>query len=230
MAEQPESRVHFPSLIRSSGIAGILGGLCLVVADILITPPVHSASKTLIELRASIPTPALYASGLLGAAGVVFYVFAAWHAYLALRPAGPGLAALALATFAPMLTGTGIYHATFIAQNFGAKVALTSPGAEELALSLPASYSSLILNSLVIPPGVLFTLVSGYAVLSGRSLYPRWFLAISPVVVLLAYILLTVAAGSSAPSLFSFALVGNVYNLAITAFFIVSTIRLWRRV
>jgi hypothetical protein len=30
----------------------------------------------------------------------------------------------ALAAFAAMLTTTGIYHAVFIAQNFGAKVAL----------------------------------------------------------------------------------------------------------
>jgi hypothetical protein len=229
MAAQPEPQLQFTRLIRSSGIAGVLGGLCLIVGDVLVTPLVHSADKSLIEIRASIATSALYMSGLLGATGVLFYVFAAWHAYLTLRPAGRKLAAVALAAFAPMLTSTGIYHAVFIAQNFGAKVALASPGgrAEELALSLPAGYSTLLLSLLVIPSSLLFTLVSGYAILSGRSLYPRWFIAISPLVVLGVYALLTVIAASAAPAVFSFTLVGNVYNLAITAFFIVSTTVLW---
>jgi hypothetical protein len=223
----PASEV--PRLARSSGIAGVAGGLCLVVGDVLITPLIDGADKSLIEIRAGVATSALYLSGLLGATSVLFYVFAAWHAYLALRPAGRKLAAVAVAAFAAMLTSTGIYHAVFIAQNFGAKVALTSAVAatEELALSLPAGYSSLVLSLLVIPSAVFFTLLSGYAILSGRSLYPRWFVVFNPLVVLAIYSLVTFLAASMAPVLFSFTLAGNVYNLAITAFFVVSTALLW---
>ena len=106
-------------LIRCSGIAGVLGGLCLVVGDVLITPWFEDGDKSLTEIRASIPTSSVYVSGLLRATSMLFYVFAAWHTYLALRPAGAKLAAGALAAFAPMLTSAGIFHAVFIAQNFG---------------------------------------------------------------------------------------------------------------
>jgi hypothetical protein len=95
-----------------------------------------------------------------------------------------------------MLTSTGIFHAVFIAQNFGAKVALMSPAAADLALSLPDAYSNLILNLLVIPSGILFTAISGYAILAGRSLYPRWIIAISPLVVLIVYMILILLASA----------------------------------
>jgi hypothetical protein len=87
----PSSRTK--RLLRASGVAGMLGGLSLVVADILVTPFLAAGDGTviegLVEIRASIATPVLYASGLLGALAVQLYVFAAWHGYLALRPAGP---------------------------------------------------------------------------------------------------------------------------------------------
>jgi hypothetical protein len=236
MTDRERAGSHLSSrttrLIRASGVAGVLGGLSLVVADILITPVLptgdESLVEALVEIRARIATPALYASGILGALAVQFYVFAAWHGYLALRPAGPKLAGLALAALASMLTSTGIFHAVFIAQNFGAKVALASSAAADLALSLPQAYSSLILNLLVIPSGILFTSISGYAILAGRSLYPRWFIAISPFVVLSVYMILIFPAGRSMPALFSFALIGNVYNFAIMAYFAASTIVLWK--
>src|SRR5918996_1295094 len=133
-------------LIRASGIAGIAGSLCFVVGDVLITPMVDFGDKTLIEIRASIDASRLYASGLLGALAVLCHVFAAWHAYLALRPGGPTVAALGVATLAPMLIFAGIYHAVFVAQNFGAKVALAAGSAKELALSLPDDYSTLLLS------------------------------------------------------------------------------------
>jgi hypothetical protein len=44
----------FSRLIRASGIAGVVGSLCLVVGDVLITPLVDFDDKSLIEVRASI--------------------------------------------------------------------------------------------------------------------------------------------------------------------------------
>jgi hypothetical protein len=220
------------TFVRFTGIAGVLGGLCLVVGDVLITPLAEGYDKSLVAIRASVATPALYISGLLGATSVWLYVFAAWHAYLAVRATERKLGAWVLASFAAMLTSTGIYHAVFIAQNFGAKVSLAADrgGAGDLALSLPAGYSTIFLNLLVIPSGMFFTMLSAYAILSGRTLYPRWFLVFNPVVVLAAYALLVGLISPIAPTLFSFTLVGNVYNLAMTTFFAVSTSLLWNAV
>jgi hypothetical protein len=52
----------FSRLIRASGIAGVVGSLCLVVGDVLITPLVDFDERTLIEIRASIAASRLYAS------------------------------------------------------------------------------------------------------------------------------------------------------------------------
>jgi hypothetical protein len=52
-------------------------------------------------------------------------------------------------------------------------------------------------------------------------------MVISPLVALVVYLRLVVLVGSTAPALFSFMLIGNVYNLAVTAFFVVSTTLLW---
>jgi hypothetical protein len=201
------------------------------VGDVLITPLADLREQSLVEIRASVATPALHISGLLGATSVVVYVFAAWHVYLAFRAPARRLGALVLAAFAAMLTSTGIYHAVFIAQNFGAKVSLAAGGGgvEDLALSLPATYSNLFLNLLVIPSGVLFSVLFAYAILGGRTLYPRWFLLFNPLIVLAAYALLVGLVAPIAPTVFSFALIGNVYNLAITTFFVVSTSVLWKQ-
>jgi hypothetical protein len=175
MLAQAQTRMTFPRFIRSTGIAGVLGGLCLVVGDGLITPLADTRGASLVEIRASVATPSLYISGLLGATSVFWYIFAAWHAYFAFRAPALRLGAWVLAAFTAMLTTTGIYHAVFVAQNFGAKVALATGGggAEALALSLPAGYSTLFLTLLVIPSGVLFTGLSTYAILSGRARFIR---------------------------------------------------------
>jgi hypothetical protein len=185
---------------------------------------------SLVELRASIATRSVYASGVLGAISVLFYMFAAWHMHFALRSAGPRLAAVAAGAFAAMLATTGIYHAVFVAQNFGARVALMSVAepARELAISLPAGYASLILNSLVIPSGVLFTAIFGYATLAGPGVYPRWFVALTPFSVLTLYAAVAALAPSPDTASALFTLMGNVYNVAITCFFAVSTIWLMR--
>jgi hypothetical protein len=231
MLAQQGSQRAFAYFIRCTGLAGALGGLCLVVGDVLITPLADLREQSLVEIRASVATPALHISGLLGATSVVVYVFAAWHVYLAFRAPARRLGALVLAAFAAMLTSTGIYHAVFIAQNFGAKVSLAAGGGsvEDLALSLPATYSNLFLNLLVIPSGVLFSVLFAYAILGGRTLYPRWFLLFNPLIVLAAYALLVGLVAPIAPTVFSFALIGNVYNLAITTFFVVSTSVLWKQ-
>jgi hypothetical protein len=41
----------------------VVGGLCLVVGDLLITPLVDDGAKSLIKIRASIATSGLYVSG-----------------------------------------------------------------------------------------------------------------------------------------------------------------------
>jgi hypothetical protein len=217
--------------LRLTGVCGVMGALCLVVGDFLITPSLPGLTEDVIAIRAGISEPRTYASGLLGAIGCLLYPFAAWHGYLALRPAGAKVATFSLVAFAVMLMSTGIYHAIFIALNFGAKVARAAgdQAVVELALALPDAYARLFLTLLVIPPAVIFTALSGYAILSGWSLYPRWFVLLSPFIILMEYVLLVVTIAPLAPRLLYFSLLGNVYNLAILLLFVASTSLLWNR-
>jgi hypothetical protein len=217
--------------VRLSGTIGISGALCLVAGDILVTPLVPGPNQDLIAIRASIEPAHLYLSGMLGALGAIFYAFGAWHVYFALRPAGARFAAVSLAVFACMLIATGIYHSLFIALNFGAQVAVASEQASPvtgLALALPEKYANLALSILVIPPAVIFTFLSGYAILAGKTLYPRWFILLSPFAVVGIYAVLTALAGSVGGFL-SFSLLGNVYNFSNLLFFVTSTALLWRK-
>jgi hypothetical protein len=215
--------------VRLTGAIGLAGALCLVLGDLLLTPALPSSSLDVIAVRGGIEANSLYISGLLGACGTLLYVFGAWHVYFPLRPAGATLAAAALAAFAFMLVATGLYHAVFITQNFGAKVAVAAKAdpVAVMALALPEGYSNLLLNFLVFPPAIVFTGLSAYLILTRKTHYPRWILTISPFLVAGAYALLTFWAGGVEPRLLSFALIGNVYNLANLLFFAVSTVLLW---
>ena len=65
------------SRLNASGIAGVVGSLCLVVGDGLITPSVVG-DRTLIEIRASIGASRLYGSGLHGVRAVLRTAYTAW--------------------------------------------------------------------------------------------------------------------------------------------------------
>jgi hypothetical protein len=223
------NKMNATLFVRLTGATGLAGALCLVLGDLLLTPGLPSPGLDVIAVRGEIEAKSLYISGLLGALGTLFYVFGAWHVYFPLRPAGDRLAAAALAAFAFMLVATGLYHAVFVAQNFGAKVALaaTADPVAVLALALPEEYSNLILNLFVFPPAIVFSGLSAYLILSGSTHYPRWILTISPFLVAGAYALLTLVSGGAGPRLLSFTLIGNVYNLANLLFFAVSTVLLW---
>jgi hypothetical protein len=215
--------------LRLTGVCGIMGALCLMVGDFLITPSLPGRVEDVIVIRAGISEPRIYTSGLLGAVGCFFYLFAAWHGDLAFRPAGAEVATSLLVVFAIMLVSIGIYHAIFISLNFGAKVAQAAgdQAVIDLVLALPDAYARLFLTLLVIPSAVIFTALSGYAILSGNSLYPRWFVLLSPFIMLMGYVLLVMIAAPLAPHLLSFSLFGNVYNLAILLFVVASTSLLW---
>jgi hypothetical protein len=222
----------FPGLdrVRSSGAAGILGALALLVGDLLFTA--GAGSQDLVLARAQVPETQQYTSGLLGLAAAWLYAAAAWQVHFALRPAGQALSAATLATFAATLIGSAVYHAVFPAVMFGARVsALAGEGSDvaELALTLPDRYNSVLLAAAVIIPSILFTLLYASTVLVRRTYHPRWLILLSPLMIVLIYLAVTQVLSSMAPSIFSPRFYGMMYNVGTLLFFVASTFSLLSR-
>src|SRR5215211_5455845 len=105
LPKREATTVHW---LRLTGVCGIMGASCLIVGDFLITPTLPSRAEDLIGIRAGISEPRIYTSGLLGAIGCLFYIFAAWHGYLAFPPSGATVAMSSWVAVAIMLVSAGI--------------------------------------------------------------------------------------------------------------------------
>ena len=214
--------------LRGAGAAGIGCALALVMGDVLFTT--DASAQDLVVARSQVPHPQLYISGVLGLVASWLYAAAAWQIYFALRPAGKTFARATFVAFTTMLIGAAVYHAAFPALMFGASVAVLA-GREghvaELALGLPEGYNAILLTVAVILPSTAFTLVYTYTLLRRPTDLPRWTILLTPLVMILIYMVSGQILSSVLPNLYSMRLYGSVYNIAILLFFVASTWSLW---
>jgi len=213
--------------LRTAGAAGVVGALALVIGDVLFTS--DASAEDLVVARSQVPTAQLYASGVLGLIASWLYVAAAWQVYFALRPAGKPLAGATFAAFTTTLIGSAVYHAVFPALMFGAKVAVLAEESDvaELASALPEGYNAILLVVAVILPSTVFTVLFTYTLLRRPTDLPRWTILLTPLVVILIYMVSGQVLSTVLPNLYSMRLYGSVYNIAILLFFAASTWSLW---
>ena len=213
--------------LRSAGAAGIGGALALVIGDVLFTS--GASVEDLVLARSRFPTAQLYASGVLGLVASWLYAAGAWQVYFALRPAGKMLAGAAFVAFTTTLIGSAVYHAVFPALMFGAKVAVLAgeSNVAELALALPGGYNTTLLVVAVILPSTVFTALFGYTLLRRPTNLPTWTILLTPLVVILIYMVSGQLLSTVLPNLYSMRLYGSVYNIATLLFFVASTLSLW---
>jgi hypothetical protein len=213
--------------LRCAGAAGVVGALALVIGDILFTS--GASAEDLVIARSQVPTAQLYASGVLGLVASWLYVAAAWQIYFALRPAGKRLAGATFAAFTTMLIGSAVYHAVFPALMFGAKVAVLAEEADvaDLASALPEGYNAILLMVAVILPSTLFTALFTYTLLRRPTDLPRWTILLTPLMLIVIYMVTVQILSTVIPNLYSMRLYGSVYNIATLLFFVASTLSLW---
>jgi hypothetical protein len=213
---------------RATGTAGVVSALALVMGDVLFTS--DASAEDLVVARSQVPTAQLYVSGVLGLTASWLYAAAAWQVYFALRPAGKTLASATFVAFTTMLIGAAVYHAVFPALMFGARVAVLA-GREsnvgELALALPEGYNAILLAVAVILPSTVFTVLFTYTLLWRPTDLPRWTILLTPLVLIVIYMVAGQFLASTLPSLFSARLYGSIYNIATLLFFVASTFSLW---
>ena len=102
--------------IRITGLAGITGALLMFAGDMFLYGGFYGGAEFFEQSRTimgEIPQLRLMIGGALGPLAAIMYVIGCWHIYLALKPGGKTLAAIAFAGLAGMMIISGAYHAGF---------------------------------------------------------------------------------------------------------------------
>jgi len=210
------------TIIRLCGIAGILGGLVTGIGDLLYNH-IPGSTQTLYEKISTFLQKRLVTAGILGLIGSWLYLFSAFHVYYAFLSAGNLIALTVSISFALVAVAYGVAHASYYAIGSAAKVAqenqldVTSAGKLGEAL-----YLKLVLITYI--PVVVFSLLTIYAVIAGRSAYPIWMFIFLPIVpYLLRSVVLKILRGRVHE------IIRDSYdNFVLLLYFLVSTLVLWK--
>jgi hypothetical protein len=215
--------------LRGCGAAGLAGAALLLAADwLLLGTPVSGA-----EFRASwyvflaeMPRWRLTVGGLAGPVGAWLYVVGFWQLHLALRPGGRVTAFAVFAGFSlSFVWVAGAFHTSlpFLADAWLARQAATGDGApvvRSLGEHTFAYAGWLYYGGLA--PALVGVALLPYAVLRGRTLYPRWFAALNP-----ALLYLLSVGFRWVPAPLGGPLCAGTGNLVFLVFFAASTALLW---
>lgn len=215
--------IFTPWVLRMFGISGIVGSVLFILGDLLYNH-IPGTEDSPAQSMSTLPDSRLLGAGVLGLLGCWFYMLATLHVYIALRPVGNLLAFLFLLAYAATMIGYGIAHAAYFAIAAGAKAAAQFGGEVEYGGKLGETFFKRNVYITYVPAGI-GSLVMFYAVISGRSLYPRWMVLSLP---LLLYLLKTPVTRLIPGRLGE--LVADSYdNTVLFVFYVLSTCVLWSR-
>jgi hypothetical protein len=213
------------SMLRWCGAAGLSGAALLLAADWLLLGTFTGGQElraNWLPMLAAMPRWRLLTGGLAGPVGAWLYVVGFWQTYIALRPAGRLLAFTVFAGFSLSFVWiAGAFHTSFpfMADAWRTMEAAGAP-AEAIAGEMFAYGRLLYVGGL--PPAVAALALLGFANVCRRTLYPRWFVLLNPLLIFLCFMpfqwmpaplggLLAIGAG----------------NLTFLVFFAASTAVLW---
>ena len=213
-------------LLRAAGLAAVAGGIANAYADYLLQGGLgHRPGLNTYANLADFPFDLVFDGSLIGNAAIPLWLLGFWPVYVALRPAGRAWAlppVLILAYAFSLFPG---YHGAYAlyASAFQAQAAAPEPVAEVVATMAAQhhAYHDALLDVIgaTAPLGFLWLVA---LILSGRTVYPRWMVLISPVVAPLTQPLIEML---PAP-------IGGFIRPAwgttlYTVFFLVTTILVW---
>ena len=207
--------------LRLFGLSGIIGSILFIVGDLLINHIPDSNDSN--ELRLSkISESRLLNGGTLGLIGCWFYTLAAFHLYIAFRPAGDAFAFMLSLAFGATMICYGIAHAAYIAIPAGAQVAAKLGSDPESGGRLGWIFFLRLVNITYIPVAI-FSLMMLYGIATGHSMYPRWMVVFLPIILyLLRAPVMRIFKGQLKE------VIGHAYdNIILFVFFVLSTVILW---
>ena len=192
------------------------GALVLFAGDMLFY--YQPGSADFVANMAAAAPERIAASGICALLAAWLYALGAGQVYLALTPAPAWLRWLVYGSFATIMIAYGVIHAAYVAIVVAARnaAALGLDPTGQMALAWRINE---LMRSATMIPFAVFTVSFTWAVLVGKTFYPRWILFFSPVIL---YFL----KGPIVSRLEGAALVvvgGGYLNLLLLVFFAVST-------
>jgi len=222
-------------LLRSLGLAGVLGGLVLLFGDQLFYwGPIENLSTvtTIATGQVPIATLGLGADWRLILTGIA-PLLASWGyalggilLFFALRPAGNTLAIISSTLLVALGIGAGIAHAIYFAIGVGAKSAyLLGGGYEEAIQTVQIAVDTFNVVALITyVPATILTLLFTYAVFLKETHIPKWLIVFFPMFLVNSqYIVVPLLPDN----LIKVVIMGGYVNLSFTIFFALLTAIMW---
>jgi hypothetical protein len=207
--------------LRSFGISGILGSILFIIGDLLYNHVPGSKDGIAIKMS-RMPESRLLNAGTLGLIGCWFYTLASFQFLMVFQPGGEYFAFIVFITFAAVMICYGISHTAYFAIAAGAKVAGQLGSDAELGGRTGNTFFQRLVVITYIPV-VVSSLMMFYAIVAGKSLYPRWMAACLPVVIYLLKTPVTRILKGRIKEM-----VNDSYdNIVLFVFYVLSTLVLW---
>ena len=219
------NRSHFTNLC---GVLGICGSLLLFAGDMLLYGNFGGGSEFETTYRTVIQgssDQSLVWGGVLGPIATVFYFLGFYHIYSRVSARSAGLALIIVASCLVGMIFGGSYHAMWTIRAFLIKAQPLFSGptldSYETLFRQIVTYTRLFYRA----AEVLWLFGGGlllYAVVSGKSLFPRWTALVNP-----ALLFLVSPLAQLIPAPIGLIVVGGYINIAMCLFFMVATVSTW---
>ena len=206
--------------IRGLGIFGILGGLILFVADMLLY--YDTISLSLKQNMGNASDFRIIASGVCALFATWFYMLGLGQVYYAFKPTKPIFRNGVLIFFGSILIAFGIVHEAYIAIATSSKLAIEHNLDIKEATFLSEKINK-ILRLFVYPMVGVLSILFISQVWKIKTLYPRWIIYFFPLIPFLIEDIVT----QYLPGNIWIIVKGGYLNIILILFFIASTKALW---
>jgi len=203
------------------GLCGVAGSLVLFAGDMLFY--FRGDSTDLVLNMGMASSQSIIASGLCALIAAWLYTLAAGQIYYAFQATKKWQRLSVFFSFLAVMIAYGVIHGAFVAIATSAKNALEL-GLPANALTELARDANNALRTIVYIPFIIFTCLFTPLVWMKKTLYPRWLILVSPVVLFLLNDLIV----RNLQGQWKTIIAGGYLNLMLTVFFLASTISLYR--
>ena len=207
---------------RVLGIFGILGGITLLIGDMLFY--YDPTNTNLFENMGNASDSRIIYSTVTALLASWFYILGVIHVYQAFKPTKPLIKNTVLICFAAITISYGVVHGAFVAIATSSKLAIENNLNLNEAVLL-ASEANNILRLIVYPIFGLLSILFISQVWKKNTLYPRWIILFFP---LIPFLIQDFICNNLSGNIWII-VCGGYLNHILIIFFTASTIALWNK-
>lgn len=208
-------------ILRLFGISGILGSLLFILGDLLYNH-IPGSRDGIPEKMSRLPDKRLLNAGTLGLPGCWFYTLASIQFLVIFQPAGELFAFMVFLAFAAVMICYGISHTAYFSIGAGAKTAFQLGSDAESGARLGSAFFQRLVSITYIPVAIS-SLMMFYAIVAGKSLYPKWMVIFLPLFIYLLKVPVTRILKGHLKEIIN----DSYDNIVLFIFYVLSTVVLW---